>query len=144
MKRFKFRLERVLRHRTTVREERARVLLAAIAALREAEAQLEQLENAARISYIDEGSIVSAEQLAVIGSFSARLHHELEAQRARIAQRTQEVEEARQEYLLAAQEEEALVKLRERRAAEYREKVLKHEEQFLDDLTTMRAGREPS
>lgn len=146
MKRFRFRLERVLQYRETVKREELRLLLAATFRLSEAEAALARLEAEAASGGLAEGSYMTVEEVQLSGAWRVRLKEEIGRQQQTVAEAGAAVEEARIRYVAAAKEARALSLLKDKRRAQYQEQVLKDEEKSLDELTVQRhvAGRADS
>lgn len=139
MKKFRFRLEKVLKFRDGVREEKKRILMTCNARLTEAREYLEALEQAARAIDVDDKKVISAEQLLIRGNYGQRLKESIDMQRLEIIQREEQAARALEDYLEAAKEARALEMLRERKRQAYTELVFKEEEKFLDELTVQRA-----
>ncbi len=140
MKKFKFRLEKVLQFRHSVKEERLRELHGAFRALREAEDAVIAREEAYSLNRIEDGGIMPIEQIQMRASYSERLKGEIANLKLKIIDLEQNVETARQAYIEANQEAEVLVKLKEKKQQSYNEMVAKAEEQFLDELTTQKGN----
>lgn len=133
MKRFKFRLERILHYRNIVRDEKRRVLALAVERLRVEREQLVRLEQEFAANTI-EGLVLREQELAMRAMYAARLREEIARQRERIATAEEEVLKARAEYIEASKEAKALTTLRERKLTEYKEEIEKEDGKFLDEL----------
>lgn len=142
MKKFRFRLERVLRYREIVRDERRRELMDATHALRIAEERLRELEAAQRNGGLEAGAVLSVEEVRLYGLFATRMEAEILQQRVAIAAAENGVVEARARYVEAAKEAKTLETLKERRQTQYAEYVLKEDEKFLDELTIQKGSSE--
>lgn len=140
MKQFKFRLEKVLQYRLGIKEEKLRVLHAAFRALREAEEGVEAREEAFNSNRIEDGAVMAVEQIQMRGAYSARLKGEITNLKLQILELQKNVETARVAYLEATQEAEVLEKLKDKKKQAHTEMVAKHEEKFLDELTTQRGN----
>lgn len=140
MKKFKFRLERVLHYRNLVKDEKRKELAKRNLELREAQEVLSRLEQEFAANGIEDGAIVTIHDLQLRGMYAERLKEEMVQQRLHILQCEERVEAALQEYLEAAKDSGALEKLRERKKEQYQEYVAKEEEKFLDELTTQKGN----
>jgi flagellar export protein FliJ len=142
VKKFRFRLERVLHYRETVKGERRRELLEANYALQTAEAHLAELESAQRALGFHEGAVMSVAEIQIQGLYGARLKAEIAAQHDVIKTAENAVFEARTRYVEASKDCKSLEVLKEKRRAEYAEYVLKEDEKFLDEFTIQKGSPE--
>lgn len=140
MKRFKYRLDRVLNYRETIKGEKKRELYQKNAVLQEAEQHLEWLEQAALNNRLAENGEIAANLLFLAGLFGARLEREIVDQRTSVAEANEAVELARQVYIEAAREAEALVILKQKRLNEYLDYVNKEENKQLDELAVQKGN----
>lgn len=138
MKKFKFRLEKVLQHRDVIKEEKLRELKSATQKLREAEDKLDFLEQEFEGNKAIEDSALRIEEVLIRSNYSVRLKSEIESQKIAILKAQELVEDARKIYIEASQESEVLVKLKERKKEVYNHEMQHEEEKFLDELTTQR------
>ncbi|MEZ4755121.1 MAG: flagellar export protein FliJ [Bdellovibrionota bacterium] len=108
MKKFKFRLERVLNYREAIKTEKKTELAKKNAKLAEEEQRLEMLEEAflnnEAIIDSSNASATSADMIRMAGMYAARLKNEIEKQHASIANVKKAVEVARLAYIEAAKE----------------------------------------
>ncbi len=144
MKRFRFRLERVLQYRERLVEQQETEVRRKVMLLQEAEATL--LE-AARVH---QEAVESLEKLLMAGSGAAcqllapswqALEASLERLRAAERRRDaakEEVLEAQKELLRRKQDEQVLQKLKERQARRANLEMLREEAKELDDVATTR------
>lgn len=139
MKRFRFRLQRVLDYRKIVKGEKQRTLLLKNHELRLLQEELVELENA-RLANEISGGLISAELVLAAGLYAARLKQRIIDQRLAIIRAQDEVEKALAEYMQAAKDEKALISLKDKKYSEYRESVLAEEGRFLDELSTQRGN----
>jgi flagellar export protein FliJ len=79
--------------------------------------------------------------LVLVGAYSLRLKEAIEEQRLRVAAAEKAAEEARERYIEASKEAQALEKLKEKRHQEYVEETLKEEGNQLDEFAVLRAGK---
>jgi len=143
MKKFKFRLERVLQYRLLIKEDKRKALLLKNMKLHEAENRLAMLEQAELANRYVSGpdKVLSAQQIYLIGFFGQRLQDEIVKQRLAIIQLEKEVEEAMAEYTEAAREAKTLEIFRERKVQEYLDYVAKEEGKFLDELAVQKGNQ---
>ncbi|MFN8388998.1 MAG: flagellar export protein FliJ [Bdellovibrionota bacterium] len=138
MKKFKFRLQRVLEYRHQLTKEKERLLALRNAELREAEDTLQMiLSEQDRSTGFEEG-ILSMAELSLMGDYQQALQSALVKQRLLVLQATDAVDEAREAYREKAIEEESLEKLRERKVDEFKEERRKNERKELDSLVVQR------
>ncbi len=138
MKKFRYRLERVLEHRRSIRRDKQIVLIRAQSQLNDLIEEYNQLEEALSRAQLDEGIITTVEAIQTRGEYGARLRAEMETKKTSIAEAEIAVEEARVEFQEAAKEAEALEKLKERKATEYKRYHEQEELKLLDEMTVMR------
>lgn len=141
MKRFAFRLQRVLDIRSRIRDERRQELGARQAELQREEALLAELEAELLLARIEEGGTYSASELQMVGAYAIRLRSQIERQLVRIEGAKQAVEEARVRYIEATKDTQVLEKLREKRREEYTQEVLLEEGRNLDEVAVQRFKR---
>ena len=141
MKRFSFRLERVLQYRELVKDEKRRVLRHKMARLRDCQEWLSYLENERLSLAIDENGIFPVEVILQWGFYCERLKNEIEKAQEVIVVREKEVDEAMTQYIEASKEVSVLQKLKEKQRSEYVENVAKEESKILDELAVQRSGR---
>lgn len=140
MKKFSFRLERVLQYRIKTKEEAQKALVLGLNRLYEAEQNLDSLIQAAEGRVIREG-VQLASELYLQGDFLSGLHVRIGEAREVIVNREKEVIALQETYKKAAREAESLQKLRDNQFREYQELLSKEEMKFLDELTVQRHGR---
>lgn len=140
MKKFKFRLEKVLQYRLTIKEERLRELHEAFRVLREAEDGIATREEAFDQNRIEDGAILPIEQIQIRASYSQRLKAEIANLKIKILDLQEKVEVARAAYIAANQDAQVLEKLKEKKNQAHHEMVAKLEEQYLDELTTQKGN----
>ena len=141
MKKFRYRLERVLEYREIVKNDKKRALGIARQELATAQKRLAELERdlvAERVRY---GSVMTVEELELIRAYGEWLRAAIANQRTVITKCEEKVAKALAEYIEAAKEAESLIKHKEKKLTEYREYIEREEQKFLDELTTQRVGR---
>jgi len=140
MKKFKFRLEKVLQYRKIVKDEKLRELMMRNHILNEENQRLERLEAAALRNIINANQSMSASIVHLAGLYGARIKEEIVRQKLVLIEVKEKAEEAMAEYVEAAKDEEALVTLRNRKKEEYMEYVKKEEEKYLDEFCVQRGN----
>jgi flagellar protein FliJ len=140
MKKFRFRLERILHYRKLVSDEKRKVLLEKRMAHRESEDYLEKLQADRESNHSPEGTD-TVESFYLRGLFTTGTIQRIEKQHHVIAECLVKVEEAEEEYLEAVKELKALEKLKQRRLEEFQEEFARHEQQELDEVVTSQANR---
>jgi len=138
VKKFKFRLQRVLDVRNRARDERRQELVTANLAYEEAVQHLEELRRLALEQRVSDGGTYSASDLVMFGAYAKRLAHEIELQVEQVKVAAKAAEQARERYVDASKDARALEMLEVKRRSEYDEVVLKEEGKFLDELSMQR------
>jgi flagellar FliJ protein len=141
MKRFNFRLQRVLDIRERFRDEMRQELVQKNFERDQEQRTLEDLDHEFLRSKVADGGTYSAGELVLVGAYSLRLKEAIEEQRLRVAAAEKAAEEARERYIEASKEAQALEKLKEKRHQEYVEETLKEEGNQLDEFAVLRAGK---
>jgi len=141
MKRFSFRLQRVLDLREQIRDELRQELVRRNQELDHEQHVLADLEAEFLRVMIQEGGTYSASELVMFGDYRLRLKVRIEEQQGRAAVAVQEADEAKARYVEASREAKALEMLRQKRKAEHDEQALKEEGAQLDELAVQRAPR---
>ena len=140
MKKFRFRLERVLRYRELIKREKERELLEANLELDQQVQRLKMLEEA-RLSNRTQGeTLLSAGDVEIVAQYGERLRYEIADQFLTIARAEEAVEKAVEQYIEAVKDAKSLVTLKEKKHQEYVEYVLKEEGKFLDELTVQKGN----
>jgi len=140
VKKFRFRLERVLQYRQMVKDERIKALLEKNAELHEANKKLEELQAAVLMNKVAENATLAAHEIELVAQYSQRLREQIEHQNKTVAEAENAVLEARDNYISASKDSESLEKLKNRKHDEYEDYLLKEEGKFLDELSTQRIG----
>lgn len=140
MKKFKFRLEQVLRFRRIVKDEKRRILAEANLELAEAEAHLGQLQL--QLSQLSTSSTetLGVEAYYLAGMYAQRLESEILQQKEIIVIRQESVRVALADYVEASKELKTLDTLKSRKLAAYNEFVLNEDAKFLDELATQKGN----
>jgi flagellar protein FliJ len=141
MKRFKFRLQKVLDYREQIRDEKRQELVLRNAELSHEESVLRGLEAEFERTQLAVDGIVRASEISIQGAYSLRLKHLIEAAVERVATARARATEAQERYLEANREARAMEMLREKRLAEYDQEVAREETSLLDEVATQRVSR---
>jgi len=138
MKRFRYRLEKVLEYRKLIKDEKVRELLFRNRKLAEDQDRLKSLEAAALLNRMEAEALLSAAEVELLGNYGARLRAEISGQEETVRSSESAVAEAVEEYVAAAKDEKSLVLHRERKQGEYREYVQHEEDKYADEMNTQR------
>ncbi len=136
MRRFEFRLEKVLAYRCLQEEWAKEALREAQAALGEAEIELTRIERERAAALLKKPK--SIEAMIDLESYVAKLEDDAEAQKSVISILEDEVERARLEYLEAKRAVETMEKLKQRELEEWEAELNREEQKSLDDWTSTR------
>ena len=140
MKRFKFRLQRILDIREQIRDEARQELGRRNAVLAHEQSVLRGLEAELLRLNAGENGIVTASELLLTGAYAQRIQKVIEQQALKVEEARKAVVEAQERYIQANKDAEALEMLKEKRKAEYDHEVLKEEINQLDEVATQRAN----
>jgi flagellar FliJ protein len=140
MKRFKFRLQRILDIREQIRDEARQELGRRNAVLAHEQSVLGGLEAELLRLNAGENGIVTASELLLTGAYAQRIQKLIEQQALKVEEARKAVVEAQERYIQANKDAKALEMLREKRRAEYDHEVLKEEINQLDEVATQRAN----
>lgn len=140
MKKFVFKLERILSYRETIKDEKKRILILKNQKLFNAQKRLKDLQDAAENNETSQG-IVNSNSLILTGQYGVYLFLEIEKQKELIEDIKKEVEEAKNEYLEASKDAKSLELLKEKQETEYKKNLLKEEEKENDNTVTQRFKR---
>lgn len=141
MRRFRFRLQRILDVRIQIRDQARQELVRYNAERDHQSSILAYLENEYAQLRVEEGGTYSASELMIRGAYAERLTIEIERQRVVVAKAIEEAERALDRYIEASRDAKALETLREKKLQEYQEQSLKEEGAMLDELAIQRANR---
>ena len=141
MKRFVYRLDRLLSLRRHKEEEWERNLAVAtgkvVGTQREIEERVKQKAGALVGQYRGGAEVL---HLLATNAYMRRLDQEIEHRQHLLVQYQLEREKVTERYLLASRDRKILDRLKEKRAAEYRKEQRIEEVKELDDITSGRAG----
>ncbi|MCC6933482.1 MAG: flagellar export protein FliJ [Deltaproteobacteria bacterium] len=138
MKKFNFRLNKVLDYRLTLKKESERELAQRNMRLRELEDELKQIVKAQDSTEINSQANMTMAEFSLVEGYLEYLQEKLVAQRELVAQATEAVEEARINYIEKAKESAVLEKLKKKKFEAYREETRRVERKDMNDLTTQR------
>jgi len=141
MRRFSFRLQRVLDIREQFRDELRQELVRKNHERDDELQVLARLEQESLQIKIEEGGTYSASELVMFGAYSVRLKQLMEQQQQRVAAAIKQVDEVKERYIEASKEAKALEMLRQKRREEYTEQQLKEDGRQLDELAIQRIGQ---
>lgn len=146
MRRFEFSLQKVLDYRQRREEQALRAFAEAQAQLAHEQALLESLqhEREACLHRSQRRHRLKVQMLTVEQTYLSALEERIEEQRERVAQAQRLLEERRAALLEAQRERKALERLREKQYEQWRQEMLRVEQNALDELATMRAASAPS
>lgn len=140
MKKFKFRLQRVLDFRKLLAGEKKRELMLRNLELSQAQDHLRTLEQAERDNLIAQNEIIDAALIMLNSQFGARLRDAIVAQRLAIIDAEDKVEQARLAYIEAAKDEKALLSLKEKKLQEYMHYLEVEQGKALDDFSVSKGN----
>ncbi len=142
MKRFKFRLQRVLDVRAQIRDEARQELVRRNNERDHELSILAYLEQEYLNNALVDGGTYSATDLLAKGVYSERLEKAIEHQQVVVQEAIAKAEEALDAYIEASKEAKAIEMLREKKLLEFKEEVLKSEAAVLDEIALQKFGGE--
>ncbi|MBX7143849.1 MAG: flagellar export protein FliJ [Oligoflexia bacterium] len=140
MKKFRFRLEQVLRFRRATRDEKLRILLECRGREHEAQMRLQHLESERGRRLVPEDNVLGVEAYMLSAMYVKRLDLEIERQKELLKKYEAESSEALAQYIEASKEVRSLETLKDRRQREYMERVNYEEAKFLDEIATQKGN----
>lgn len=145
MKKFKFRLEKILEHKIRIFELAQDAYLVQQKKLQEEECALERIKNeytnCLRKIVDKTKESFTIKELAIHYKYIYYIKREIKVQFNRVQNRKMVLEERRKELVVAAQEKEVLVKLKEKRWQEYRVHIDREEQKVMDDIFSAKHAR---
>lgn len=138
MKRFKFRLQKVLDYRHTEKRDRERELAQRNHELHTAEERLEEIIRASEKAVLPTEGIMTMGEVLLHGSYHQRLRESLEEQRLLIIEAARAVDCAREAYIEKASETGALENVKANRLEEFKQERLRQERKAIDELVVQR------
>lgn len=138
MKKFKFRLDRILKYNTSLKKEKERQLMQERAKLNEAESTRQMIEE--EQARMDQCGVetTSMAELMLRGEYLDALQTLLENQRLLVEKANEAVEVARQAYIAQSREEKSLLMMKDKKKADYNEEKARHDRITMDSINTMR------
>jgi len=140
MKKFKFRLERVLRYRKALKNEALRELMEKNRVVDELEFIIDKLAKELDTLQMEKEKGLFAEHIYMINFYRGRIMSEIENTTEKLFIAIEEAEQALISYMEKAKDEKALATLREHRKEEYMDLAQKEEGKFLDELATQKGN----
>jgi flagellar FliJ protein len=142
MKKFRFRLEMLLRHRQNV-EEKERTKFSSIRQMLQAElGRLDELNASQDLTNKELARKKSGEcdgrEIAWYYRFLDRLSREIEASSRRISQLEQQLEEQRQIMVAASRDKKMLENLRKKQEQEFNLSLEREEQKSIDEMVVTR------
>ena len=138
MKKFKFRLDRILKYNTALKKEKERALMMERMRLNEAEETRRMIEG--EQERMDQCGVetTSMAELSLRGEYLEALQMLLENQRTLVEEANKAVDVARDAYTAQAREEKSLLMMKEKKKEAYDEEKLKSDKHTMDSINTMR------
>ncbi len=134
MKRFVFRLQRILDLRIQIRDESRQELVLKNAYRDQQIGILADLQDEFMQLGLSEGGTYSAEEITRLANYGEFLTERIKKQRLVVDEAIKIADEAREGYIEASKEAKVLEMLRERKLAEYNLEALRKEGVLLDEL----------
>jgi len=143
MKRFHYRLNKVLEVKKILEKKRAKELADAIKAFNRQQDSLNRL-RAQREGLFEEmktriSGVLSLHELTAYYSYIGRLTYEMFQQRSRLEELRRRVDDQRDRYFAANREKQILERLKERKYVDYLYEIGREEQSFLDEIANQRA-----
>ena len=138
MKKFRFRLERVLDYRNVEKKDRERELARCHHELSEREERLDEIVEAQDRNGVPAGKVITMAELSLTGGYQAYLRKMLEHQRVLVQEAVEAVDAARDAYIEKAIETETLETLKDRRHEEWKDEKRHSEKKEIDELVVQR------
>jgi flagellar FliJ protein len=138
MKRFKFRLQRVLDMRVQIRDKARQELVRRNNERDHEVSVLAHLEEEYRRITMEEGGMYSASQVVLFGAYGERLEVAIKNQKLVVAKAIEAAQVAQGRYVEASRDAKALEMLQEKKLKEYNEELLRQEGAVLDELAITR------
>lgn len=140
MKRFRFRLQRILDIRDQIRDEARQELGRRNAELARQQSVLEGLEDELTRLQPGKDGTLTAGELMLMGAYALRVQQLIEQQLVRVEEARREVVVAQEKYIQANKDAKALEMLKDKKRSEYDQEMLKEEINQLDEVAVQRAG----
>jgi flagellar protein FliJ len=138
MKRFKFRLERVLDYKEVEKDERSRELAVRNRELREREERLDEIVDAHEKVVCPTNEVITMAELNLMGQYQEALRQALIQQRLLILEAADAVEAARDAYIEKSIEVETYETLKAKKREVFKDELKRKERKDLDEITVQR------
>lgn len=138
MKRFKFRLQRVLQHRETVRDERRRELLESQRKVTTIEDRLGMLEAAEQGNGLAAEGAIPYAAVTLQAMFGHRVRDEIAKSRDELEKARGELEEVLARYVESSRDVKSLEMLKAKKLEQHTEAAFKHEQNLMDESSSLR------
>jgi len=142
MKRFKFRLQRILDVRVQIRDEARQELVRRNTERDHQIYVLAQLQDEFMQLGLTEGGTYSASDLTRLGAYAERLTVAIDQQKSVVAEAIKAAEVAHESYISASREAKVMGLLKDKKLQEYRAEQLRQEGVFLDELASRGVNRD--
>lgn len=141
MKRFRFRLQRILDLRVQIRDKARQELVRRNHERDHELSVLRCLEDEYRRVSIEEGGTYSASDLVMLGAYCERVQTQIKHQQEVVAKAIAEAQAAQERYVEASRDAKALEMVHEKKLREHTEQMLREEGAMLDEIAIQRAGK---
>ena len=142
MKRFKFRLQRILDVRIQIRDEARQELVRRNTERDHQIYVLAQLQDEFMQLGLTEGGTYSASDLTRLGAYAERLTVAIDQQKLVVAEAIKTAELAHESYISASREAKVIELLKDKKLQEYRAEQLREEGALLDELASRGVNRD--
>jgi flagellar FliJ protein len=146
MKRFRFKLEPLLRHRQRLEDDERRAVAVLVRQQVEIENQIRSLQNQVDSSKRHLGGEllgnVDGDAIRTQAAFVLSLESQMQRLALQLANVYRSVQAAREKLLEASKSRRAIERLKEMRYEEWQKNMSKSEASAIDDLVTCRFGRD--
>jgi flagellar FliJ protein len=141
MKRFKFRLQKIMQLREQIRDEARQELVRRNSERDHEISVLRYLEHEFDRVGLVEGGTYSANDIVAVGDYSERLKIAIDNQKIVVVAAIKAAELALERYIAASKDAKALEMLRDKKLKEFTEETLREEGALLDELAIQRSVR---
>jgi flagellar FliJ protein len=141
MKRFKFRLQRILELREQIRDEARQELVRRNAERDHEISVLTWLDEEFERNSLVEGGTYSANEVVARGDYGERLSFAIDHQKLVVAKAVEQAEAAHDRYIEVSKEAKAMEMLKDKKLIEFKEQTLKEEGILLDELAIQQTIR---
>lgn len=141
MKRFRFRLQRILELREQIRDEARQELVRKNAERDHEISVLTYLEDEFERNSLVEGGTYSASEVVARGDYGERLSVAIAHQKPVVAKAIEAAQVAQDRYIEVSKEAKAMEMLKDKKLQEFKEQILKEEGTLLDELAIQQTIR---